>query len=162
MPLPDLKAERIMRRASGIGLAILASMIIISCSRPQAVRLISYRNLRVASSGFSHSAVSMDLVFFNPNPYTLKMKDANLDVFLNEVQLGHFEYDSLISMPAKDTFYYPVRLNVDMATLLNNFLSSNIRDSITIRATGNCKVGRSGVFINLPIRYEDKAYLKLY
>src|SRR5690242_2653772 len=121
-----------------------AAMLMTGCSKPQPVTFVGYRNFQLSHPSLQSTGIRAELVFFNPNPYPLQMKEAQMDVYLNEELLGHFAQDSLLKMPARDTFYYPVNLQVNLAGLLLKFLGSNLQDSMTLHATGNCKVGRNG------------------
>jgi LEA14-like dessication related protein len=145
-----------------LGILLLAGIIMAGCSKPKNIQFIGYRNLQLLHPDFSGAEVQMDLIFLNPNRYALWMKEAKMNLLVNNVQLGRLEEDTLIYMAPNDTFYYPLKVKVNIASLLTNFMSSNLQDSVTIQATGSCKVGRNGLFIQLPINYENKGKLKLY
>ncbi|GAA4315452.1 LEA type 2 family protein [Compostibacter hankyongensis] len=140
----------------------LAGWLMAGCARPRPVTFVGYRNLRVIQPSFTSTGINADLVFYNPNAYPMQMKEASMDIFLNNDLLGHFSQDSLLRIPARDTFYYPVQLKVSLSGLLGKLLNTNLQDSLTLRGTGTCKVGRGGFFMHLPINFEQQGRLKLY
>jgi hypothetical protein len=59
-------------------------------------------------------------------------------------------------VPKKDTFLIPVVLKIDMNNtamgVLQNLMSGS--DSVRMKLEGKARIGRGGIFINYPIRYE--------
>ena len=104
----------------------------------------------------------MTLAYYNPNNYRLQLKDANFDLFIDDTPVGHSIQDSLIAIPAKDTFYFPVKLEVNMSNVLKNAWTAFSNKEVTIKATGNCKVGKAGIFIPFPIKCETKQALNFF
>ncbi len=123
--------------------------------------------LRVASFdfdnlGFSKSTVRMELAYFNPNNFSLRLKDAEFDIYLDDTKVGHSLQDTLIDIPARDTFYFPVKLEVEMGNVFKNMMGALTNKEVTIKAAGNCKVGKKGVFFPFPIRCETKQKLDFF
>ena len=130
-----------------------------SCSKPRGIKLLGYRNLALRTSGLLDSRIKGDLVFYNPNGFVVEVKKADINIFLNETAVGTFTQDTLIAIPPKDTFYYPVQLKMDLNSLFKNFnnmWNNGLKDSAVIRAEGQCKVGRNGIFISCPVHYANK------
>ncbi|HEY0273688.1 MAG TPA: hypothetical protein VGC22_10925, partial [Chitinophaga sp.] len=65
-------------------------------------------------------------------------------------------------IPARDTFYFPVKLDLNMKNVFSNALGALANKEVTIRATGNCKVGKGGVYLPFPIRCETKQQLNFF
>lgn len=114
------------------------------------------RNFRLASLGLKTSTVKTDLYYFNRNSFGLNMKSADLDVYLNNRFAGHSLLDTMIHVPAKDTFFVPVSVLVDMKNVFPNALSILMSDSIDLRVEGKIKVGKAGIYINVPVKYQEK------
>ncbi|MCK7553873.1 LEA type 2 family protein [Chitinophaga sedimenti] len=104
----------------------------------------------------------MSIAYYNPNNFNLKLKEADFDLFLNDVKVGHSAQDTLIYIPAKDTFYFPVKMEVDMSNVFKNALTALISKEVTIKAAGKCKVGKGGVFLPFPIKCETKQKLGIF
>jgi LEA14-like dessication related protein len=113
-------------------------------------------NVRLDKIGLKESSLSLDLHYFNPNKSKLKLKEVHGDAWLDDNFLGQFSMDSLIHIPARDSFYLPVKLKVDMGKLLKNSLAAFISNEVILKVKGVAKVGKSVVYINYPINYEGK------
>lgn len=121
---------------------------------------IDARNFRLAAIGLKTSTVKTDLFYFNPNHFGLNLKTAELDVYLNNRYAGHSLLDTLVHVPARDTFFVPVSVQVDMKNVFPNALTILMNDSIDVRVEGKIKVGKAGVYINVPVRYQEKHSIK--
>lgn len=133
-----------------------------ACEKMKDLEFVKVAGFSFDEMGFSKSIVRMTLAYYNPNNFNLKLKDANFDLFFDDTQVGHSIQDTLIYIPAKDTFYFPVKLEVNMENVLKNAWSALANKEVTIKATGNCKVGKGGVFLPFPIKCETKQELKFF
>jgi|SRR5690242_9963631 len=136
-------------------LALSFFAFLYGCGKPKDLEFINYRNVSLEDILSGQPQLNAELVYFNPNNYRIYLKDAKMDVFLNSNLLGHYDRDSLFTIPARDTFYFPFKMRLDVGSILNNFLGHSA-DSLSLKAVGNCKVGRNGVFFNLPFSYTMK------
>lgn len=134
----------------------------VSCSKPAPVDFVGYRNVRLSNQGFATGIVQMDIAFYNPNPFPMKIKETALQILVNREPFGKITQDTASLMPAKDTFVMPVSLRINLAGLLQKLLNNEIRDSVTLEADGHCKIGRSGVFMTMPLHYKSKEILRLF
>jgi len=116
----------------------------------------------IRSLGLKTSSVSMELIYFNPNPFGLKLKNADLEVFLDNRVLGHSFVDTLIDIPAKDSFALPVKLDVDMKTLFPNAWAILSQKEVELSLKGKVRLGRGGIFVNFPVDYSGKQDLSIF
>jgi LEA14-like dessication related protein len=117
---------------------------------------IDARNFGLRSVGLKTSTVYADLFYFNPNNLGLQMKKADLDVYVDDRLLGHSLLDTLITIPKKDTFSFPVMLEVEMKNIFPNAFAMLMKEEIELRIEGTAKVGKGGLFLNVPVKYRGK------
>jgi LEA14-like dessication related protein len=117
---------------------------------------IDARNFGLRSVGLKTSTVYADLFYFNPNNLGLQMKKAELDVYVDDRLLGHSLLDTLITIPKKDTFSFPVMLEVEMKNIFPNAFAMLMKEEIELRIEGTAKVGKGGLFLNVPVKYRGK------
>lgn len=86
----------------------------------------------------------------------MNLKTAEMDVYLNKRYAGHSLLDTMVHVPAKDTFFVPVSVQIDMKNVFPNALTILMSDSIDVRVEGKMKVGKAGIYINVPVRYQEK------
>lgn len=136
-------------------MAILVMLYTLSsCSKPQPPQYAGYENFRLEKASLSNSILATDVKLYNPNGYNLQLKSAALDVYFNDKFLGRSTLDSLITLPAKDTATFPLRLQASAKDILSNSAKLLLNPEVKIRISGNAKAGRSGIFVNVPINYE--------
>ena len=138
----------------------LAALTMISCAKPKDLEYVEFRNLKVKQWGLLESTVGMEIAFFNPNRSRVQLKDAEVDVYINNTFLGKSLLDTLVRIPAKDTFLVPVTMRVGTGSALTNILKLVSDTSVLIRMEGNAKFGKGGVFLNYPIRYEGRQNIR--
>ena len=132
------------------------------CSRPVAPEYRSIENFRVNTLGIGESAISADLKYYNPNNFALQLKYGETDVYLNNRFLGKTILDTLTVIPARDSFLIPVSMKVDMKQVYSNALDILLSNEVTIKLDGFAKMGKSGIFFNLPIKYEGKQKIDIH
>lgn len=145
-----------------IFVALLLVVMISSCEKNQDIQFVRVAGLDLDELGMSKSVVKLTLAYYNPNKYKLQLKDANFDLFIDDTQVGHSIQDTTIAIPARDTFYFPVKLEVNMANVMKNALGLLGNKEVTIKATGNCKVGKAGIWVPFPIKCETKQALNFF
>ena len=133
-----------------------------SCEKTKDIQFVRVAGIDLDEIGMSKSIVRMTLAYYNPNNFRLQLKDANFDLFIDDTEVGHSMQDTTISIPARDTFYFPVKLEVNMGNVFKNALSAFSNKEVTIKATGNCKVGKGGIFLPFPIKCETKQALNFF
>lgn len=143
-------------------LVVLLWGAISACGNVKDLEFVRVASVNFDQLGFSKSIVKMELAYFNPNNFSLRLKDAEFDLFLDDTKVGHSLQDTLIDIPAKDTFYFPVKMEVDMGNVFRNVLGALTNKEVTIKATGNCKVGKKGVFLPFPIKCETKQKIDFF
>ena len=137
-------------------LLLLLSILPLACSTPKVLEYRTYKNFTIEKLGFSSSAVKLELVYFNPNNYGIELNSTDVDIFVNDSYLGHSAQDFQISIPKKEEFSIPLKIDVDMRNLLKNGLTTLLSHEVTVKITGSIKVGKSNVFMIFPVLYEGK------
>jgi LEA14-like dessication related protein len=126
---------------------------ICSCSKPKELVYQDIRNFRVHQLGFKESVIGLDMIYYNPNKYTLECKGGDVDVFMNDNYLGKANIESRTVIPRLDTFSVPVSLTMDMKSMLQNSLQLISKPDVAIKLKGYVKVGKDGVYFNVPVNY---------
>ena len=121
---------------------------------------IEARNFAILSVGMKTSTIYTDLYYYNPNGFGIQMKKADLDIYIDEKFVGHTLIDTLINIPRKDTFSIPVSMEVEMKKLFPNALSILLKEEVDLKIEGTAKLGKSGIFLNVPVRYHGKHRLR--
>ena len=133
---------------------VLIVAIIASCAKPKDLEFVDIQNIKMVKWGLSESLVGLDVRFYNPNKQQVKLKDAIAKVYVNSAFLGDTNMDTTISVPRNDTFAVPLVLKVQTATALAKLMETAKDSAVTVRVDGSVKMGKAGVFLTYPIKYE--------
>jgi LEA14-like dessication related protein len=141
---------------------IFISTLLVSCGPPKALEYREFRNFTVDKLGFSSSSVKMDLVYFNPNNYGLQLKRTDIDIYINDVLLGHTSQEYQITIPRKEEFSIPIQIDVDMQNLIRNSISVMAKKQVMVKLVGSVKVGKANVFIGFPVNFQEMETFTLF
>ncbi len=142
---------------------ILAALMILtainSCTKPQDLQFIDVQNIRMINLGLTESTVGLDVRFYNPNKQQVKLKDVNTKVYANSAYLGTTSMDSTVTVPRRDTFAIPLTMKIPTLTAIGKLMQGLQDSTVDIKVEGSVKMGKAGVFLNYPIRYESRQKL---
>ena len=129
---------------------------ICSCKQPKDLIYKNIENIGMKQAGLNQTTLSLDIRLYNPNKYSLKLKKADVDVFLNASHLGKVTVNDRVVLPGFDTSSLPVLLDVDLKNVLPNALQLLLDSKVNLKVTGTIKAGRHGLYITIPVNYEEK------
>lgn len=141
-------------------LAALLLLAVVGCSHPEAPEYYGFQNVQVSAAGGGQTRLSTTLKLYNPNPYDLHLKHAEVDISVNGTHAGHSVLDSTILIPRKDTFFVPVSLQIDIKSIFRNALQLLQDSHVNIALDGRVKVKKGAMTFNRPFHYEGKEDLK--
>ena len=128
---------------------------LIGCQQPQAPQYIGLQHLQVNQIDLEKSDLFAKALFYNPNGFNMELKKAEMDIFLNDKPANHYLLDSTISIPAKDSFWVPVTLRINLKSIFANAFQSLLNDQVKIRFEGYAQVKKGGLGFRVPIHYEE-------
>lgn len=144
-----------------LGLFMFILLTLNACNKPQSFEYREVTNLKLQHLGFYKTSVSMDIVYYNPNNFSINLKNVDCQVYLNEKYLGHYLLDSTIHIAQKSVFIVPASVSFDMMDVIKKGFNILINKEALIGIKGTTRVGRCGLFFNVPIQYETKVKLPL-
>jgi LEA14-like dessication related protein len=112
--------------------------------------------------GFNESKLNFELVYFNPNKFGLDLKKVDSEVYLDNIYLGKFQLDTLMHIPKNSEFILPSSININMQNLMKNAVQLMFKKDILVKAKGNVKIGKGGIFKTLPFTYESRQEFNLF
>lgn len=141
---------------------ITLPLLHVSCVTPKVLEYRNYNNIRFENVGFATTTLKIDLNYFNPNNFSLKLKSTDLDIFINNIYLGNTYQEYQIDIPKFNEFAIPLNINVDMKNILKNSLHAFANKEVTIKISGSIKIGKANTFISFPVNYEEKQQFSIY
>ena len=133
----------------------------LACHGPREFEFRQIEEMKIEKAGFGKSVLALRIQYYNPNPFRVSLKSIKADVSLENKFLGTLVMDTLIMVPASADFRIPARLEVDMKTIYSSGLSVLLNRDMLVSVNGVARVGKSGIFTNVPFSYAAKQKLDL-
>ena len=137
-------------------LFVMTTLFFLSCSKIEEPRFRRIDTFRVVNLGLEEVTISFGMGYFNPNNFSVTVKETAANLYLDATFLGHFVQDGPVDVRSNGDF----RIVLTGAIPVSTFLKLNLKDvhkrEVAIRAEGNTQVGKAGVFINRKIAYEGR------
>ncbi len=143
-------------------LFFLLLIIAVSCKPPQAFEYRDVKNIKIQKIGFNQSTLNMDLIYYNPNNFGVDLKRIDCDIYIDNNYLGKFELDTIMHIKRNAEFALPSSIKVDMQNIFKNTFNLLFSKDVLVNVSGNAKVGKAGVFITYPFKYEGRHKMELF
>ncbi len=124
---------------------------------------IGTRNISIDKLGLKTSSLQLEVGFYNPNRLGLTLERFDLDVFLNDDYLGKAKEINSSMIPAADSFYIPVKMEIGMKTLLSQGISLGLNRASNVQLKGTARVSmgkKAGIVWQVPVDYKTTYRLK--
>lgn len=135
---------------------IIAASFLASCKTPDLVEpeYRDIRNARFIEAGLLQSTASVDLVYYNPNNYSVNLTEARGDVYLDNKYLGRLELAEKVSVKKNSEFILPALIKLDNVSIIKNQHDIFKRKEVLLRIEGMAVLSKSGFSKELPFKYE--------
>lgn len=143
-------------------LFFLIAIVLFSCKKPKAFDYRDVKNISIKSLGFDKSAVSMDLVYYNPNEFGVDLRRVECDIFIDNHYLGKYQLDTLMHIKRRSEFILPSRIEVDMKGVFKNILTVVFNKEIQLNVNGKARIGKGGIFVTIPFNYSGKHTFSMF
>lgn len=84
-------------------------------AEPSAPEYLRTKNWKIEKVSGTILELTAEVVFYNPNKVKAKLRDLDLDIFLNEKFLGKVIQDNMVKIPGKSSFDIPIRFKFDLS-----------------------------------------------
>jgi LEA14-like dessication related protein len=135
----------------------LIAVIFVSCSTYKNVQEPEFRdvqNVRLIDVGILQTKAGADLVYYNPNNFSVTLSSARGDVYLDDHYLGRFDISEKVSVRKRSEFIIPTVLKLDNVGLVKNQQEIFKKKSVKLRIDGVARFTRTGFSKEIPIKYE--------
>ncbi|MFN0081943.1 MAG: hypothetical protein ACKVOM_05445 [Ferruginibacter sp.] len=147
---------------SPLFIATFLVFILPSCHEPKALEFKEFKNLTLDKLSFAGAEMKVDLVYYNPNNFSLQLSRTDLDIFIDSTFLGHSSQDIQVAIPKRDNFTIPLKLDLDVKNLLKNGITSFLNKSVSVKVVGSVKVGKAGIYKSFPVDYTSIQNFSLF
>jgi LEA14-like dessication related protein len=128
-----------------------------SCSTPKNIVDPEYRDIKSAKIkdvGLLKTTAEVDMVFYNPNDYSIELSSARGDVYIDNAFFGHFDMDTKVAVKKNSEFILPVTFKLDNIGAVSNQSDIYKRKEAKVRIEGMARVKKSGFTKDIPIAFD--------
>jgi LEA14-like dessication related protein len=132
-----------------------------SCQLPK--EKIQLKNIRdVVVDASSDPTLKANAIFFNPNQVKGKLKNIDVDIFVNGKKAAKVKQDYNMLIPANSEFTVPLVVNLNMKELgfMDTLLGMVGGKKFEVRYEGAIKLNYRGIPVRVPIKYKDDVKLR--
>ncbi len=100
------------------------------------------------------ATVGFNVTYYNPNDFGVTVKEAEADIFIDSTYMGKFVQDTAIEVRKQSDFTIPFSGTIPLRKAMELNLESLSQRDILLKADGNVKVGKAGIYVSRPIHYQ--------
>lgn len=135
---------------------LLNSMLFVSCKDVKDPEFRRVDNFGVKKVNLEEATIGFEVTYYNPNNFGVNVKEAEADVYIDSLYVGKFAQDQTVDVNRSAEFSIPFSGKVPLRKAMEfNFEELSRRD-ILLRAEGSAKVGKGGIYITKPIKYQGR------
>jgi LEA14-like dessication related protein len=136
-------------------LLTLAS-VLFSCVKIEEPEFREIRDFHIDDVSLQEVQIQFGMAYFNPNEFSVTVKETAAKVYLDSAYLGEFKQDSLVEVKENDEFVVTLSGSLPVTTFFQMNLKDLLKRQVLIHAEGATKVGKAGVFITKKINYQGR------
>ncbi len=135
------------------------SIALLGCDALQKPEVKDIRNIDVLKVTQDEMELTADLIVHNSNPIGLDLASAQLQILIDDIELGTMQQNLDVKMPPNADFSLPIQLKLDLTRLYKGDLLGAIgkglqmfsKRSIRLRFLGDIKAGKAKVKFKVPV-----------
>ena len=137
-------------------LSLLAVVLLYGCAKVRDPEFRRVDKFRLKNFGLEKVTIGFNVTYFNPNNFGVTVKEAEADVYMDTTYLGKFVQESTVGVNKNAEFSIPLSGEVSLQTALKLNIQELGSKPVLLKANGSVKVGKAGIFVSKPVRYEGR------
>ncbi len=136
---------------------ILLFLLSSACVPKEEVVLRSIKNEKLETAEDGNQILKADAIFYNPNNVRMKLKEINIEVFVNGKKAAHSDqkFNSLIKAKSEFTVPLEIKLALKELGLLDTILSFLGGKKYEIQFKGHLRIKVHGFTFKVPVDHKE-------
>jgi len=133
-----------------------AALFLVSCQSGN-IREPEYReiqNVHIEDVGLLQTTAGFDMVYYNPNDFSVQLTNARGDIYIDNMYFGKFGIKDKVSVGKRKEFIVPALIKMDNISAIKNHKEIFQKKQAMIRIEGFATVRKAGFNKEVPIKYE--------
>ncbi len=143
-------------------IVIFIAFLVLQSSSCNQVKELEYKGIKytqLETFKLNQAAIRINLEYYNPNNFGVDVKETNLSIYLNDKFIGLADQPEKTQIAKQSTFLFPVVAHFDPLKIIGTAFSSLFSKTNTIKIQGHAKLGKSGVYIKVPVNISEQVNL---
>lgn len=156
-----------MKNTKFILFAFSICLFFTACSGPESPVFIEMKDVKVEDVRSGQIYLSGNAIFKNPNPVAGKLVKTDIDVVVNEIEVGKISQDLSTEIKANSEFVVPVKVNFPMKKVFENkkglikgLMNALLDQKAMVSYKGSVTINFLKIDFETPIEYEEEVSLK--
>lgn len=141
------------------GLALILLLLSAGCNNVKELEYVGIKNTQLQSLGLNNTAIRINLEYINPNNFGIDVKETNLSIYLNDKFVAVADQPEKTQIPKNSNFIFPVVAHFNPLQILGTAFQSLFSKTSKLGIQGTAKVGKSGMYIKIPINITENISL---
>jgi LEA14-like dessication related protein len=124
---------------------------------------IVLRNVRdIVIDANTEPTLRAQAILYNPNNIRIKLRSAEIDVYVNGKKSGRIDQELKMMIPAEAEFSVPleVKLNMKELGLMDTIMGMLGGKKLKVEYKGSIRINYKGVPIRIPVNHESEVKIK--
>jgi len=130
------------------------------CNKIKELDYKGIKSAKLESINFHNTAIRINLEYFNPNNFSIDVKETNLSIFLDDQFVALADQPEKTKIPKNALFEFPIVAHFDPLKIMGPALKSFFAKTTKLRLQGTAKLGKDGVFIKVPVDIVEEINLR--
>jgi LEA14-like dessication related protein len=133
-----------------------------ACVPEEEVVLRSIKNEKLETAEDGNQILKADAIFYNPNNVRMKLKELNIEVFVNGKKAAHADqkFNSLIKAKSEFTVPLEIKLSLKELGLLDTILSFLGGKKYEIQFKGHLRIKVHGFTFKVPVDHKEELKMR--
>lgn len=142
-------------------LILCITWAMLACGPKESVVFKQVRNVNIHAA--TDPRMNADVVFYNPNKMTMKLKKIKIDILIDGKKTGEIDQDLKMHIPAQKEFSIPVEVKLAMKELglLDTIFGMIGGKTKEVHFTGSLKINYHGLPVSVPVDYKSEIRIKI-
>jgi LEA14-like dessication related protein len=138
-------------------------ILLLSCAPKEPVVFRGIKNISVDLGANGKPVLKADIFLFNPNKMKIKLKEANVEVFVDGTKSAEVKHPLNVLVPAKSDFSVPIvaQLALKESGFLDTVVGLLGGKKYEVVFTGYIRIGVHGITIKVPVSQKQELKLNL-
>jgi LEA14-like dessication related protein len=135
--------------------------VLLSCGPKESVVFKQVKNVNIHAA--MDPRMNADVVFYNPNKMSMKLKKIKIDIFIDGKKTGEIDQELKMQIPAQKEFSVPIEVKLAMKELglLNTIFGMIGGEKKEVHYQGSLKINYHGLPISVPVDYKSEIRIKI-